>query len=97
MKLSDAGINEVVGVKLDFTGSISDLTDVGSTGVSAMPSNSDAMGSILVTGPEIIVFVGVGDLEEVVLLYCLVVVSELDAGIFLYSIFVMTSVITFVL
>lgn len=62
-----------------------------------MPSNSDAMGSISVTGRETIVFVGVNDIKEDVLIYCSAAISELDAEISLYSIFVMTSVIIFVL
>lgn len=82
---------------MGFTEATFDPTEVRSVGVSIMPSNSDAMGSILVTGPETIEFVGVNDIDEVVLVSFTDELSELDAGMFLYSIFVMTSVIIFVL
>lgn len=53
--------------------------------------------SISETGEETIVSVGVNNIEEDVVTYCSASALESDAGIFLYSIFVMTSVIIFVL
>ena len=95
----DADVDKIssFGIKLDATESNSDAIEIECVGVSTIRSNSDAMGSISETGEETIVSVGVNNIEEDVVTYCSASALESDAGIFLYSIFVMTSVIIFVL